>query len=102
MDSVNIGVAHLYYSRSLPGRSVAIARIASKPASPADLTDIANLELATPRKAGALTVTPYPDGLAVDAQALFNPIPIEGSLNYTLENQFFEITPDVDAHGLPL
>jgi len=96
MDS--LGVAQFYYGRTLPANAVALAKISAKPYLASDLVTVNS----TPYLAGALTVTPRPSGPAVDAKVIGNAIAITGSTSYLLENQFFEITNQVDAVGNPL
>src|ERR1035438_3434827 len=90
MANDNLGIAQFYYGRQLPARSVVIAEIAAKPATPADLVDINNSVLDTPRGPGALTITPYQSGgRQVLAPDLNVAVPFQGATQYTIENQFF-------------
>lgn len=94
-----LGVAHFYYSRELPPRAVAIAKVKARPTTPADLVDIDS----TPYLQGALTVAAYPSGAPVfEAPGLGVSIPVSGAQQYVLENQFFEITNVYDDSGVPL
>ena len=96
------GVPRFHYTRTIPARAVGIARVVAKPATPQDLVDIDNLVLTTARGPGALTVAPYPTGLAVNAFSLNNSVKFSGFLTYLLQNQSFEITYQADASGNPL
>lgn len=95
------GVQHFYYTRTLPGRAVAIAKIFTPPTTPASLTDINN----TPYSQGDLSVrraltldSSPPDFLAPD----FNQsITISGSTLYRIYNSFFEITNVLLDDGSP-
>ena len=103
MANDNLGIAQFYYGRQLPARSVVIAEIAAKPATPADLVDINNSVLDTPRGPGALTITPYQSGgRQVLAPDLNVAVPFQGATQYTIENQFFEMTGVVGYDGAPL
>lgn len=99
------GVQHFYYSKNVPDRSVSIASVVATPARPSDLTDINNTNPATlPSDVGptSLTITSYPAQQVVDAHVLNNAVSFSGSLQYTVSNQFFEITDTVDSTGVPL
>ena len=101
--STNIpGISHFYYTRTMPARSVGIARVKATPSTPMELVDVNNLALTSARKPGALTVSPYPSGAVFDAYSLNNSIRISGDLTFLVENQFFEITYLCDAAGTPL
>lgn len=92
----------MYYTSSLPARSVPIAQISTAPETPATLTDVNNtIPVPTPCAPGALTMT-IPSSTVFTAPALENSIPITGSLIYTFYNQFFELTDQIDASGNPL
>src|SRR4051812_8709065 len=103
------GVQYFYYTRTLPGRSVAIAQVSVPPATPADLTDInnftylpGNLEI---RKSLTLDSSPA-DFVAPD---FMQSVRINGATQYRVYNQFFEITnvlldddtPAYYVHALP-
>lgn len=95
----NRGVQFLYYTRNLPARSVPIASVTTKPASPADLTDVNN----TPYSPGALTATMFDSPFTVFTAAdLQVPVAITGDTLYKFANQFFELTDQVDASNQPL
>lgn len=95
----NRGVQFVYYTRSLPARSVPIAQVTTTPASPAKLTDVNNTVYAP----GALTMTmndsPFTVFTAPDLQV---PLAITGDALYKFENQFFEVTDQLDASNNPL
>lgn len=93
----NHGIRRFYYAKQLPARAVAIANVRSTPSLPSDLTDIRN----TPFGGGALTATPAQGGPAVDAAVPGNTVVLSGHSQYLLENQFFELTNEVDATGSP-
>lgn len=104
-----VGVQHFYYTRNLPGRAVAIAKIATPPTSPASLTDINN----TPFDQGDLTIRKSStlDSAPADFTAPdFNvSVAISGTTSYRIYNSFFEITnvllsdssPAYYVHPLP-
>ena len=96
MDS--LGVAHFYYGRTVPDHAVAIAQISAKPYLASDLATVNS----TAYLPGDYTVTPKPTGAAFDAKSIGNSIAITGSLQYLLNNQFFELTNQVDSYGNPL
>lgn len=95
----NRGVQFLYYTRNVPARSVPIAHVSTTAASPSTLTDVNNTVYAP----GALTMTmndsPFTVFTAADLQVS---IPITGDLLYKFENQFFEMTDQLDASSNPL
>lgn len=95
----NRGVQFLYYTRTLPARSVPIASVSTMPATPKTLTDVNNTVYAP----GLLTMTmhdsPFTVFTAVDLQAS---IAITGDLFYDFGNQFFEITDQLDTSNNPL
>ena len=96
---MNRGIQFISYTRTLPSRSVPIAFVSTTPASPETLTDVNN----TVYSPGALTMTmhdsPFTVFTAADLQVS---IPITGDLSYTFENQFFEVTDQVDSTNTPL
>jgi len=96
MDS--LGVAQLYYGRALPDGAVAIASISAKPYLASDLTTVNS----TPFLSGAFTVTPVPSGTPVDAKVVNNTVVFSGASQYMVQNQFFEITNQIDNSGNPL
>lgn len=96
---MSVGVANFYYSQELPPRSVAIAKVRAKPTVPADLVDIDS----SPYRVGSLTVTYYPFAeQQFVASGLGVATPVSGATQYTLENQFFEITNVLDFEAKPL
>jgi hypothetical protein len=82
-----------YYTKRLPDRAAAIAKVQARPSTARDLVDL----FSAPVNPGALTAKPYPVGTAVDAAVLGNTILITGSEKYLLEN--LEITNQVDDTG---
>ncbi len=94
------GVAHFYYSKSLPARSVAIAQIKVPALSPAQLTDINN----TVYDQGLLGVWLVTTGVTgtpdFPAPALYVPVQISGSLQYYVGSQFFELTNRLAADSI--
>jgi hypothetical protein len=91
----NFGIAQFYYTKRLPDRAAAIAKAQARPSTARDLVDL----FSAPFNSGALTAKPYPIGDPIDAAVLGNTILITGSEKYLLENQFFEITNQVDDTG---
>lgn len=95
----NFGVVHFYYSKTLPSTAVGIAEVTALPSTPADLSDVNNLVYG----AGALTVTPYPSNSgSVDAAVVGHVVSVAGSEQYLVQNQFVEITDQVDDEGEPM
>jgi hypothetical protein len=106
----NLGVQNFYYTRTLPSRSVAIAKVSTPPASPSTLTDVINMVYLpgdlTIRKDSTLDSSPA-DFTAPD---LMVAVQISGTTSYRIFNQFFEITgtllddgitPAFYVHALP-
>ena len=96
----NRGVQEFYFTRALPSRAVAIAKIATAAATPAQLTDVQN----TPYGAGSFgvwngSVADEPDFVAKDYGV---PVTISGSSSYGVTNPFFELTNKVATTGTPL
>lgn len=88
----NLGVQSFYYTRTLPARSVAIAKVSTPPTTPASLTNINNTvynpgDLSI-RKDSTLDASPA-DFIAPDLMQI---VAIHGATNYRLFNQFFELT----------
>jgi len=92
------GVARFYYGRQLPARAVSIARVSTPPMTPAELTSLNNV----PYLSGALSVQINPSGTVFAASFLDQVITISGATTYRVANQFFEITDQIDAEGVPL
>lgn len=88
----NIGVQYFYYTRVLPPRSVAIAKIGTPPLAPVDLVDINNFPYLsgdlTIRKSATLDSSPA-DFIAPD---YMQSVLLHSDTQYRLYNQFFEIT----------
>jgi hypothetical protein len=97
----NAGVQNFYYTRTLPARSVAIAKVSTPPTSPASLTDINNNPYGAGdlsiRKDATLDASP-PDFKAPD---LMQSVTISGSTQYRVFNQFFELTNITLSDGTP-
>lgn len=95
----NRGVQFLYYTQNLPARSVPIARVSTATETPAQLTDVNN----TVYLPGNLTMTmndsPFTVFTAPDLQVS---VAITGDINYKFQNQFFEITDQIDVDNNPL
>lgn len=90
----NRGIQEFYYTRELPSRAVAIAKVATAPLTPAQLTDVNN----TPYLEGSLKVwksssfssfASTPDYTAPDLNVALT---ISGDTTYYVEDQFFELT----------
>jgi hypothetical protein len=99
----NTGVANFFYTRDLPERAVAIAKVRTPSLTASDLTDINNF---APLQVGTLGIwrsasnlSSAPDFTAPDYN---QPIQISGDTGYYLENQFFEITSFVSPINTPL
>ena len=93
-------VQNLSYTRSLPPRAVAIATVKAPAYTPADLADI----ITTTFQLGSLGVwvglnSGAPTFLAPD---LNQSITIQGSINYSVESKFFEISNVTSTRGNPL
>lgn len=86
------GVAKFYYTRNLPEKAVAIAKITAGMSRPADLTDITS----TPYRTQNLVVTGSVIGTK-DAYELNAPMEIHGSTTYLVDNQFFQLTNVTDS-----
>lgn len=95
---MNRGIQEFYYTRTLPARSIEIAQVSTTPASPASLTDINN-DLYLP---GTLAAQGYPSGTTFTASGIGVSVAITGYTVYTVQNQFFELTDQVDANNNPL
>lgn len=102
-------VARIYYTERLPAMSVPIAEVVSKSSTPADLTDINNIDqTAEATKAGSLLVQTYPVTHTSDAVIPGNAVrvpPNPASPNYKtfiVRNQFFEVTDQLASDGTPL
>jgi hypothetical protein len=96
-------VAEFYYTEQAPAGAVLIARIASHPSTPAELTDINNPKQVLPElKPGKLVFTAYPVARRYDALVLMNSVAVSGSNQFTVENPFFELTDRTDDSGQPL
>jgi hypothetical protein len=96
------GVQEVYFTRDLPKRSVPIAHVTASSASPAELVDINNNVL----NRGTLGVWKSTT-LLTDPADFVSPeygysISINGSTQYFLDNQFFEITSVVSDLSEPL
>ena len=93
-------IQKLSYTRSLPARGVAIATIQAPAYTPADMTDI----ITTVYQPGSLGVwVGLESGPATFlAPDLNQTITIQGSLNYSVESKFFEITNVLSTGGVPL
>lgn len=95
----NRGVQFVYYTRNRPARSIPIASVSTPPSSPSQLTDVNNTVYAP----GALTMkmndSPFTVFTAADVQVS---VAITGDLIYQFQNQFFELTDQVDANSVPL
>lgn len=99
MATNNRGVQMMYYTRMLPARSVAIAQVSTPPESPEVLTDVNNAIYAPGMYTMQQNSTPFSVFAAADLQV---PIAITGSIGYSFQNQFFEITDQLDASNNPL
>ena len=98
----NSGVQEIYYTRELPERAVAIAKVKTAAATPSQLTDVNN----TPYLVGSLGVwktgsslSGAPDFVAKDYNEA---VEISGTTGYHVSNQFFELTDQVSPIGTPL
>src|SRR5208337_1900933 len=101
MSSTPLGVQYFYYTPELPARAVAIAQVSTQPTTPAQLTDVVNTvylqgDLSI-RKAATLDSSP-PDFLAPDYN---QSVQINGSTDYRVYNQFFELTDVLLDDGSP-
>ena len=86
------GVAHFYYSKTLPARSVGIAQISVPALSPAQLTDVNNTVYDQGLLGVWLSTTGVTSTPDFPAPALNIPVTISGSLTYYVGSQFFELT----------
>jgi len=95
----NRGIQFVYYTRNRPARSVPIAQVSTPPSTPAQLTDVNN----TPFQPGALSMTmndsPFTTFTAADLQVS---ITITGDTTYQFQDQFFEVTDQLDNSNNPL
>jgi len=94
----NLGVPQFCYGRDLPPKAVAVARISANPSGPKDLVDINNSVYGS----GSLVINAYKIVASWDAAVVGNTVAITGADMYLFENQFFEITDEVDQEGKPL
>lgn len=98
----NRGIVEFYYTRDLPARSVAIAKIQTEPLTPAQLTDINN----SPYLQGSLGVwksaSNYSGAADFVAKDLNVSLAISGDTAYRLENHVFEITNQTSDTLTPL
>jgi hypothetical protein len=103
MQSTDFGVAHFYYSKTIPGDAVGIASVQASEIKPADLCSINGIKLTSLQGASPLTVTPLSGGgAAVTAPGLGRSISFSGSNAYQVDNQFFELTTRTSTDGKPL
>jgi hypothetical protein len=103
MQSTDFGVAHFYYSKTVPGDAVGIASIQASEIKPSDLCSINGIPLTSQQGASALTVTPLSAGGAVvTAPGLGRTVSFTGATTYQIDNQFFELTTRTSADGKPL
>jgi hypothetical protein len=88
----NRGIQEFYYTRDLPSRAIAIAKITTTPYTPAQLVDISN----TVYQPGTLGVWKNTSSLAGAADFIapdYNQaIAISGTTVYYIDNQYFELT----------
>lgn len=88
----NLGVQEIYYTRNLPGRSVAIAQVEAPALLPSQLTDINNTPFAT----GTLQIWKYGTSLSsppdYTAPDYGQTVMISGVSTYIIDNQFFQMT----------
>lgn len=101
MSTTPLGIQYFYYTPELPARAVAIAKVSTQPTTPAQLTDVVNTvylqgDLSI-RRASTLDSSP-PDFLAPD---YMQAVVINGSTDYRLYNQFFELTDMLLDDGSP-
>lgn len=96
------GIAQFAYTMDLPTDAIALASISSTLTTPADLVDILNTPY-LPASLGiwlATTATTAPaDFVCPDYN---QPVMIQGSVEYNIDNQFFLLTPITDAYSNPM
>lgn len=99
----NTGVVNFYYTRDLPDRAIAIAKVKAPALSPTDLTDINNF---APLQVGSLGIWKSASNLANPADFKapdYNQfVQIVGDTSYYVENQFFELTSTTSSSGAPM
>lgn len=89
---------NMYYTREIPARSVAIAKVKSAVHKPADLTDVLDI----PYLAGTFEVRDRMGALKATAKGVGEAIAFSGDTMYWIGTQFFELTDRADVQGNPL
>jgi hypothetical protein len=92
------GIAQFCYTKDLPSDAIAIASLYSTLTTPADLVDVLNSGTTAPldvRLISTLDSSPA-DFTCPDYN---QPITISGSTEYKVDNQFFQLSNQLDANG---
>src|SRR5438067_13105999 len=93
------GIAQFCYTRDLPKDAVAIAQLSSNVTTPADLVDVLNTTYLPAPLTIRLITTLDSSPADFTCPDYFQPVVISGSTQYKVDNQFFQLSNQVDGNN---